>query len=182
LYVCTFAALKAGAQSAAPRPPATDAEKIADALRAAPEFISDGATILDWPANKGGRYRVLRQGSSEWTCLPGPPPGSKHDEPGCFDGVFFPWLKEGLAGRPQHLERLGIAYMYMGGWVSNTSGKTGEKEFQVGPHIMAVSPHRDELQGFTRDGWNGTYVTHLPGADHADQLFLVIPIHQADNQ
>ena len=44
----------------------------------------------------------------------------------------------------------------------------------MGPHIMVVSPHPDELQGFNRDGPNGmSYVTHLNGGD---QLFLVIPI------
>ena len=84
-----FAVLTARAQSTTEHLPATDAEKIADALRAAPNFITDGATIVDYPASKGGEFRVLRKGSSEWTCLPGPPPGSKHDDPGCFDSVFF---------------------------------------------------------------------------------------------
>jgi hypothetical protein len=44
---CLFAALPAGAQSTISPQPATDADKIADALRAGPEFITDGATILD---------------------------------------------------------------------------------------------------------------------------------------
>jgi hypothetical protein len=56
---CLFAALKVGAQSTIPPPPTTDAEKIADALRAGPDFISDGATVLDWPANKGGDQLFL---------------------------------------------------------------------------------------------------------------------------
>jgi hypothetical protein len=63
------------------------------------------------------------------------PTGYTHDEPGCFDKVFFQWLKDGFAGRPQHIERLGIAYMYMGAWVPNTSGKTAKKEFHVGPTL-----------------------------------------------
>ena len=100
--LCLFAALTAGAQSTTEHLPGTDAEKIADALRAAPNFITDGATIVDYPASKGGEFRVLRKGSNEWTCLPGPPPGSKHDDPGCFDSIFFQWLKDDLAGRPQH--------------------------------------------------------------------------------
>jgi hypothetical protein len=161
--LCLFVALAAGAQSTTEHLPVTDAEKIADALRAAPKFITDGAIILDWPAKKGGEFRVLRQGSSEWTCLPGPPPGDTHDEPGCFDKVFFQWATDGLTGRPQHIDRLGIAYMYTGAWVPNWPGETAKKEFRVGPHIMVVTPHPDELQGFSRDGWNGTYVTHLPG-------------------
>jgi hypothetical protein len=117
-------------------------------------------------------------GSNEWTCLPGPPPGPKHDDPGCFDSVFFQWLKDDLAGRPQYIERLGVSYMFMGQWVPGRSGG----EFHVGPHIMVVAPHQEELQGFTRGGWNGTYIIHLPGADQANKWFLVIPVHQADKQ
>jgi len=80
---CLFA-VSASAQNMTQHLPVTDPEKIADALRAGPHFITDNATILDWPAQKGGEFRVLRKGSSEWTCLPGPPPGATHDEPGCF--------------------------------------------------------------------------------------------------
>jgi hypothetical protein len=174
--VLTVGALTAGAQSTVDHLPTTDAEKIADALRAAPKFITDGATIVDYPASKGGEFRLLRKGSSEWTCLPGPPPGSKHDDPGCFDSVFFQWLKDDLAGRPQHIERLGVSYMYMGQWVPGASGG----EFHVGPHIMVVTPHPEDLQGFTRGGRNGTYIIHLPGPEQADKWFLVIPIHEAD--
>ena len=84
---------------ATPPYPVTDAEKIADALRAAPNFITDGATILDYPASKGGEDRVLHQGPREWTCLSGPSPGSKNDDAGCFGSVFFQWVKDRLAGR-----------------------------------------------------------------------------------
>jgi hypothetical protein len=179
--LCLFAALTASAQNTTQHLPVTDAEKIADALRAGPHFITDDATILDWPAKKGGEFRVLRKGSSEWTCLPGPPPGATHDEPGCFDKVFFQWATDGLAGRPHHIERLGVAYMYTGAWVPNWPGETAKKQFHVGPHIMLVTPHPDDLRGFSRDGQNGTYVTHLPGDNHADLVFLVIPV-QADNR
>jgi hypothetical protein len=178
--LCLFSVLTAGAQSTTQHVPVTDIEKIADALRAGPHFITDDATILDWPAKKGGEFRVLRRGRSEWTCLPGPPPGATHDEPGCFDKVFFQWATDGLAGRPQHIDRLGVAYMYTGAWVPNWPGET-KKEFHVGPRIMVVTPHPEELQGFTRDGQNGTYVTHLPGDNHIDLLFLAIPV-QADNR
>src|SRR5713226_10342701 len=63
------AALAAIAQTAPPDHPSTDAEKIADALRAGPRFITKDATLLDWPTTPGGEYRVLRQGSNQWTCL-----------------------------------------------------------------------------------------------------------------
>jgi hypothetical protein len=47
---------------------------------------------------------------------------------------------------------------------------------------MVVTPHPEDLEGFTRGGWNGTYIIHLPGPDQADKWFLVIPVHQADKQ
>jgi hypothetical protein len=82
--LCVFVPLTASAQNATQHLPVTDAEKIADALKTGHHFITDGATILDWPAQKGGEFRVLRKGSSEWTCLPGRP-GTTYVEPGCFD-------------------------------------------------------------------------------------------------
>ena len=46
---------------------------------------------------------------------------------------------------------------------------------------MVLTPHPEDLQGFTRGGWNGTYITSS-GPGQADKWFLVIPIHQADNR
>jgi hypothetical protein len=162
----------------------TDAEKRADALRASPAFITKDATILDWPAKAGGEYRVLRKGTNEWTCLPGVP-GYSHDEPGCFDPVFLQWIKDSLAGLDPHITSVGIAYMYVGAWVPDKSGKDTKPdsdEFHVGPHIMIVSPHENqkELQSFSRDGSNGMpYVAHLPkGTD----LYLVMPYRQWDEK
>lgn len=159
------------------RLPVTNAEKIADALRAGPAFITQDATLLDWPAALGGgEYRVLRKGSNEWTCLPGIP-GYPHDEPGCFDPVFLRWIQDSLAGRMPHIDRIGISYMYMGAWAK--SGKGGE-EFHVGPHLMIVSPHQEEFQGLNRDPSNGMpYVAHLP---NRTELYLVMPVQQWDEQ
>ena len=73
--------------------PVTDAEKIADALRAGPTFVTKDATLLDWPPAPKGEYRVLRQGTNEWSCLPAIP-GDPHDEPACLDRIFLQWMKE----------------------------------------------------------------------------------------
>jgi hypothetical protein len=155
------------------RLPVTDTEKIADALRAGPAFITKNATVLDWPSAPGAEYRVLRKGSNEWTCLPGIP-AYPHDEPGCFDPVFLQWMQDSLAGRTPRIDRIGISYMYVGAWAK--SGKGGE-EFHVGPHLMIVSPHQDEFRGFNRDASNGMpYVTHLP---NRTELFLVMPVRQS---
>lgn len=160
--------------------PASDADKIADALRAGPTFITKNATILDWPATPGGEYRSLRKGTSEWSCLPAFP-GYDHDEPGCFDPAFMSWVKQSLAGQEPRIDRVGIAYMYVGAWVPNISGKahSTKSEFHVGSHIMIVSPHENqkELESFSHDGSDGMpYVAHLP---HGKDLYLVMPFEQA---
>jgi hypothetical protein len=178
--LCLFASAPAFAQTNMPGHTKTDAEKIADALRAGPKFITSGATILDWPSSPAGEYRVLRKGTNDWTCLPGVP-GYTHDEPGCFDPVFMEWIKESLAGKEPHIESVGIAYMYAGAWVPNLSGPGAKTEdFHVGPHIMIVSPHENqkELQSMSHDGSTGMpYVAHLPsGTD----LYLVMPIREWD--
>jgi hypothetical protein len=176
------ATLAASAQTVPADHPSTDAEKIADALTAGPRFITKDATLLDWPTTPGGEYRVLRQGTNAWTCLPGIP-GYPHDEPGCFDPTFMQWIKDSLAGRQPHIDRIGISYMYAGAWVPNKSpenhGSTSG-EFHVGPHIMIVSPRQNqqELRALSHDGSNGMpYVTHLP---NGTDLFLVIPVRQWD--
>lgn len=160
--------------------PVSDADKIADALRAGPTFITENATLLDWPATSGGEYRVLRKGTNGWSCLPAFP-GYDHDEPGCFDPAFMSWVKQSLAGQEPHIDRVGIAYMYVGAWVPNVTGKahSSESEFHVGPHIMIVSPHENqrELEPFSHDGSDGMpYVAHLP---HGKDLYLVMPFEQA---
>jgi hypothetical protein len=179
MKLTTIAFLTAAAafsQTADSRLPVTDAEKIADALRAGPKFITKDATLLDWPSTPGGEYRVLRKGSNGWTCLPGIP-GYKHDEPGCFDAVFLQWIQDSLAGRTPRIDRVGLAYMYGGAWVKPATGSSGP-EFHVGPHLMMVSPRQDDFQGFNRDGSTGMpYVTHLPGRT---ELFLVMPVRQWD--
>jgi hypothetical protein len=160
------------------RLPVTDAEKMADALRAGPAFITKDATVLDWPSTPGGEYRVLRKGSNEWTCLPAIP-GYSHDEPGCFDPTFLRWLQDSLAGRTPHIDRIGISYMYFGAWVKSAGGVSSSRhEFHVGPHLMIVSPHQDDFQGFNSDGSNRMpYVAHLP--NHTE-LYLVMPVREWD--
>ena len=160
------------------RSPVTDAQKIADALRAGPEFITRDATLLDWPSAPGGEYRLLRQGSNEWTCLPGIP-GYPHDEPGSFDRVFLQCIQDSLAGRTPRIDRVGISYMCAGAWVKSAKSSSGP-EFHVGSHPMIVSPHQDDFQGFNRDGSNGMpYMAHLPGRT---ELYLFMAIRQWDEQ
>jgi hypothetical protein len=178
LLTTLLLAATAACTLSADRLPVTDAEKIADALRAGPQFIVRDATLLDWPSAPGGEYRLLHKGSNEWTCLPGIP-GYPHDEPGCFDPVFLQWIQDSVAGRAPRIDRVGISYMYGGAWVKSAKASSSP-EYHVGPHMMVVSPHQDEFQGFNRDGSNGMpYVAHLPGRT---ELYLVLPIRQWHEQ
>ncbi|MET0700659.1 MAG: hypothetical protein ABWY93_13425, partial [Mycobacterium sp.] len=66
----------------------TTEEKIADALRAAPAFISDSATVVDRDMTT-----VLRAGTSEWTCVPSAP-GVPFPNPMCADPTTMQWFTE----------------------------------------------------------------------------------------
>jgi hypothetical protein len=68
--------------------------------------------------------------------------------------------------------------MYVGAWVPEKSDHAGaiHSEFHVGPHIMIITPHQDELQSMNRDGSTGMpYVAHLP---NQTDVFLVMPIRE----
>jgi hypothetical protein len=157
----------------------SDAEKIASATQAGPKFVVQNATVLDWPSSPGGEFRVLRAGTSGWTCLPGLP-GSTHDEPGCFDQAFLQFIKDSIAGRPPNVQSVGVSYMYGGFWVPNKSHAMGsDHEFHVGPHIMIIGLDQKIMQTLNHDGSNGeSYVNHLPGRS---ELYLVIPICEWDD-
>ena len=169
--------LVAGAQKPAAEYPTTDKAKIADALRAAPTFITKNATILDWPAEPNVEYRVLRAGTNDWTCLPGIA-SLPHDEPMCLDQTSLQWMKDSLAGRTPHIDRIGVMYMLVGAWVPDLHGTShsADHTFHVGPHVMIVTPHNEDLEKMNRDGSKGqVYVSHLPGRP---ELYLIMPFKE----
>jgi hypothetical protein len=157
--------------------PANDKAKIADALRAGPAFITHDAVIADWPADPkdpDAEYRILRPGTSDWTCLPGIP-GYPHDEPMCLDKTSMQWIKDSLAGRPVHIDKIGVMYMLGGAWVPDLHGVSHATDhtYHVGPHVMIITPHNEDLAKLNRDGSTGqVYVSHLPGRS---ELYLIMP-------
>jgi hypothetical protein len=167
-------------QMAASQKSKSDAEKIASALQSGPKFVTQNATVLDWPTSPGGEYRVLRAGTNGWSCLPGIA-GATHDEPGCFDHAFLQFIKDSSAGRTPNVQRVGISYMYAGKWVPDKSHPAGTShEFHVGPHIMILGLDQKMLQALNQDGSNGEpYANHLDGPH--SELFLVIPIRAWDD-
>jgi hypothetical protein len=59
LLVLALVSLGSADQAIAQAKP-TKAQKIADAMKAAPRSISASATIMDWPATEGGQMVTLR--------------------------------------------------------------------------------------------------------------------------
>jgi hypothetical protein len=49
----------------------SDAEKIASALQAGPKFVTQNATVLDYPTSPGSKFRILRAGTNGWNLSSG---------------------------------------------------------------------------------------------------------------
>lgn len=176
----------AAAQSASPattvhgqahRPgsaPVSDAALIANALSAAPASVAAGATV------KGHDGRVLRQGTSDWVCLPDMP-DVPNDSPMCLDAPWRAIIDAWLNKRTPHVMEVAFAYMLQGDMpVSNTdpfaTAPTPTNHWiQHGdPHMMVFIPDLRLLEGMSTDPmsggpyvmWKGTPYAHImvPGA------------------
>ena len=149
----------------------TREEKIADALRAAPAYIADSATVVD-----SDMTTVLREGSPDWTCVP-TPPGTPKPAPMCLDPTMVQWFRELEQGKTPTIKRIGISYMLMGevGADFDNPMATEPPEGKAGPHVMFVFPEGTGriLQGVPHDTTSGLpYVRPIPGAEP----LLVVPV------
>jgi hypothetical protein len=80
--------------AARPMPKMTDAQKITNAMGAAPASISKSATIMDWPAAPNGQPRQLRAGTNGWVCYPTSPMefgAASVEDPMCLDKAWQGW-------------------------------------------------------------------------------------------
>lgn len=164
--------------AARPTPLRTAAQKIQDAMSAAPASIAEQATIVDWPMAEGASMRELRAGTNGWVCHPTTPQafaGAAGRDPMCLDAEWQQLVKAWASRTPPTVRRLGIAYMLQGdAGVSNTdpfaTQRTADNEWVVsGPHVMLALPDRallDSLPSDPRGGgpfvmWKGTPYAHL---------------------
>ena len=169
-YVCGVVALAAACssppeapkQTAAPPPPAapatpapltapkTDAEKITNAMAAAPESIAKDATILDMDAKM--QTRQLRAGTNGWTCLPDNP-ASPGIDPICVDKNGMEWFAAYVSKKAPPKDKIGFAYMLAGGSdASNddpyaTAPAAGHQWIDTGPHVMVLNV-TGKLEGY----------------------------------
>lgn len=124
-------------------------QKIANAMSAGPAALAREATILDWPAEVGGEWIVLREGSNGWTCFTddiGVAYATPVNDPMCVDEMWVEWMNALLAGREPKITRPGIGYMYQGGGAADNDNPSASAppegmEFQLDPpHVMFLFP------------------------------------------
>lgn len=155
-------------EMAAPQGQPADAEAmIAEAVKAAPPAITEGATLVDWEGN------VLREGDNGWTCLPSPP--GMTDAPMCLDQPWVQWAEAWQAREAPAIDAVGIAYMMVGDAGSSNvdpyaTGPTADNEWVVaGPHLMLIVPDVAQLDALPTDPdnggpwvmWKGTPYAHV---------------------
>ena len=121
--------------------PSTSADKITNAMSAAPSMIAKNATVLDWPAKDGGEVPVLRKGANGWTCLPDFPVSPGND-PMCMDANAMQWAQAWMGKKEPKIAQAGIGYMLQGGSdASNTDPfaqkpAAGDDWMNAPPHVM----------------------------------------------
>src|SRR5260370_19562503 len=103
----------ASAESASISPQDPADSKIKNALSRGPDFVTDKATVMDWPKPDEQHGRILRMGSNGWTCMPDRPGKPAHD-PMCGDETMMKWVEATLAGHKPNIDRVGMAYMVQG--------------------------------------------------------------------
>jgi hypothetical protein len=148
-------------------------DPVQSAMAAAPESISDKATIVQ--AGADGAMKTLREGSNGWTCMPDNPvtPGP---DPMCMDANAGQWAMAWIGKKTPPANTVGVMYMLAGGTdASNTdpyaqAPTEGNNWVETGPHLMVVGS-QDVLKGHpsgpTPDTkapyvmWAGTPYAHL---------------------
>lgn len=155
--------------------PGSKEAKIQEAMSAAPESISNNATIMDFPSGENMDLVELRKGTNDWTCLPDYP-ASPGKDPMCVDnkqGML--WMQAYMTKGTPVLSQNGIVYMLAGGSdASNTDPYAekpteGEDWITTGPHTMLLPAGdlgesvygTDPKKGGPWIMWSGTPYEHL---------------------
>ncbi|MGK7313033.1 MAG: hypothetical protein ACN0LA_12415 [Candidatus Longimicrobiales bacterium M2_2A_002] len=166
VLLATLAATAATAHAQAA--PSHD-DQIRSALSAAPAAVAEHATVALMDGT------ILRQGSSDWVCMPDMPdvPGNS---PMCLDANWREVMDALMNQRDPAFVGTGFSYMLQGDMpVSNTdpfaTGPTQDNEWipSGGPHIMVVFSDHAMLEGISTDPdsggpfvmWKGTPYAHV---------------------
>jgi hypothetical protein len=122
-------------------------EKIARAMSAGPDNISESARIIDTDA--GGNKVILREGSNGFTCMPGNP-NVVGEPPMCVDPASMRWFADAKAHKPKPTNTVpGITYMLAGATQRSDSDPNDmtSMPIDVGPHGMIMWPFDPKATG-----------------------------------
>jgi len=125
----------------------TTQEKIARAMSAGPDDISESARIVDTDAQ--GNKVVLREGSNGFTCMPGNP-NVVGEPPMCVDAASMQWFADAKAHKPKPTNTVpGITYMLAGATQRSDSDPNDmtSMPIDVGPHWMIMWPFDPKATG-----------------------------------
>ncbi len=145
----------------------SEAELIAEAESAAPPVIAKSATIKTMDG------KVLREGSSGWTCYP----GVEVIGPMCNQAQWDALLGALMSKEPIDVKEFSISYMLAGEGdaigASNSdpfaTAPTADNDWiKEGPHLMILMPDAAALEGLSTDPkdpvyvmWKGTPYAHI---------------------
>ena len=137
----------------------TTQEKIARALSAGPDDISESARIVDTDAQ--GNRVILREGSNSFTCMPGNP--NVVGEPAmCMDAASMQWASDFRAHKLKPTSSApGITYMLAGATQRSDSDPydATSPPITVGPHWMIMWPFDPKTTGLpTTHKSTGAYI------------------------
>jgi hypothetical protein len=134
-------------------------EKIARAMSAGPDNVSQSARIVDTDAQ--GNTVVLREGNNGFTCMPGNPKVVA-DPPMCVDGAAMQWYDDAKAHKPKPTNTVpGITYMLAGATQRSDSDPhdTTSMPIEIGPHWMIMWPFDPKTTGLpTTHKPTGAYI------------------------
>jgi hypothetical protein len=134
-------------------------DKIARAMSAGPDNISESARIIDMDAQ--GNRVILREGSNGFTCMPGNP-NVVGEPPMCVDAASMQWFADAKAHKPKPTNTTpGITYMLAGATQRSDSdpNDTTSMPIDVGPHWMIMWPCDPKTTGLpTTHKPTGAYI------------------------
>jgi hypothetical protein len=137
----------------------TTQEKIARAMSAGPDNVSQSARIVDTDAQ--GNQVILREGSNGFTCMPGNP-NVVGEPPMCVDAASMQWFADAQAHKPKPTNTVpGITYMLAGATQRSDSDPhdTTSPPITVGPHWMIMWPFDPKTTGLpTKHKPAGAYI------------------------
>lgn len=134
-------------------------EKIKRALSAGPPSITNDATVAE--IDSDGSMRILRQGTNDFTCMPGDPTGIGMPAM-CADKVAMQWNSDFEHHKPRPSTTVpGIEYMLAGATQRSDSDPFDKTSppISIGPHWMILWPFDPKTTGLpTTHKPTGAYI------------------------